>query len=106
MAEFFDEGDFAKHVNEITLGQTMRMESGLQDYKDSAAFITQVKNPTTDYGPRDYLEWAPKSIMFEPGTKWAYSGSGYVLLGLAAAKLYEHDSWLDLDQKAWLPTNL
>ncbi len=42
-----------------------------------------------DYAPQDYLipEWTP--LNFEPGTKWQYSNTNYVLAGQIFEKASE-----------------
>jgi CubicO group peptidase (beta-lactamase class C family) len=85
--------DFPEYGRNITIRQLLNHTSGLPDYED----LMEATEKTS--GPR----WsAEKQIQddevlrllktetrgkFAPGTSWAYSNSGYVMLGLIVAKV-------------------
>ena len=91
VTELFPE--FPAYGKSITVRQLLNHTSGLPDYE---SLMEQEERPG---GPR----WTPEhqiqdgevlallenqdSPLFPPGTKWAYSNSGYVLLGSIVAKV-------------------
>lgn len=91
LTELFPE--FPAYGKSITVRQLLNHTSGLPDYE---SLMEQEERPG---GPR----WTPEhqiqdaevlallenqnSALFPPGTKWAYSNSGYVLLGSIVAKV-------------------
>ena len=82
--------DFPEYGRAIALRHLLNHTSGLPDYEDlmppadPALPIEQVQ--IRDAGVLDLLK-LQKSAKFEPGTRWAYSNSGYVLLGLVVEKV-------------------
>lgn len=75
----------------ITIHQLVTHTAGLSNFTDWPEFDAQKANPKS---PRDVIaDVAKKPLDFEPGSKFAYSNSGYVLLGLviekAAGESYE-----------------
>jgi D-alanyl-D-alanine carboxypeptidase len=73
------------NANKITITQILAHRSGIQDVGDIQEFRThRLKAITKD----ELLAVIAKSTPdFEPGAKYAYSNSGYVLLGLIVEKL-------------------
>ena len=70
----------------VRLGQMLHHESGLPDYVDlllEAGFGYQDRTTTQD--ALDVLATGP-GLDFEPGTSWAYSNTGYFLLGEAVER--------------------
>jgi D-alanyl-D-alanine carboxypeptidase len=71
-------------ANEVTIRQLLSHTSGYQDYwpQDYAPpFMLH------DVTARDILErWARKPLDFDPGTKWQYSNTNFVIAGLVAEK--------------------
>lgn len=67
------------HASEITLRQLLGHRSGIPNYGDIAIINGEEYHPISPAGLIDLF--ASKSLDFAPGTKWAYSNSGYVLLG-------------------------
>eukprot|EP00750_Incisomonas_marina_P024027 INCI5078.11.p1 GENE.INCI5078.11~~INCI5078.11.p1 ORF type:complete len:491 (-),score=55.96 INCI5078.11:2447-3919(-) len=96
-------------VNNITVRQLLSMRSGIDDY-DDAALHSFEDDPATfaiDQTPFDYLHrWAKKGILFPPGDGGAYSSINYVLAGLVVASVHNASTWLDLDQRSFLPAPL
>ncbi len=82
--------DFSEYARGITIRNLLNHTSGLQDYED---LMTQPEARTPpnqipqiqDAEVLHLLE-QQKTTKFAPGTKWAYSNSGYVVLGLVVAK--------------------
>ena len=71
-------------ANEVTIRELLSHTSGYQDYwpQDYAPpFMLH------DVTARDILDrWARKPLDFEPGTKWQYSNTNFVIAGLIAEK--------------------
>lgn len=63
----------------ITIHQLLSHTSGLPNYTDDAALMAR---RTLDLSPEELCAtFQDKPLDFEPGTGWAYSNSGYVVLG-------------------------
>ncbi len=85
--------DFPAYGRRITIRQLLTHTSGLPDYEDLMQKTEDVKGPiwTADHQIQD--EEVLRSLKeassgrFQPGTSWAYSNSGYVLLGLIVARV-------------------
>jgi CubicO group peptidase (beta-lactamase class C family) len=81
--------DFPEYGRAITIRHLLTHTSGIPDYEDlmpqadSSAPVEQVQ--IKDAGVRELLK-RQDSGKFVPGAKWAYSNSGYVLLGLVVEK--------------------
>ena len=80
---------FPEYGKTITVRNLLNHTSGLPDYEDlmpkadPSAPVEQVQ--IHDDGVLQLLQ-QQKTTKFAPGTKWEYSNSGYVLLGLIVAK--------------------
>jgi CubicO group peptidase (beta-lactamase class C family) len=80
-----------KYVNgltrggEVTIRQILSMTSGYQDYWPQDYVMPDMLQPTT---PQQIVAgWASKPLDFEPGTKWQYSNTNYVIAGMIVEKL-------------------
>lgn len=70
----------AQTGNKITLHQLLNHTSGIVGYTEIPSWGATVRNP---YTPTAFLEVFSKlDLLFEPGTKFSYSNSGYFLLGV------------------------
>src|SRR6185312_381692 len=82
--------DFPDYGKKITIRNLLNHTSGLEDYEDlmpdadPKVPVEQIQ--IADEGVLDLLK-KQKSTKFTPGSKWAYSNSGYVLLGLIVQKV-------------------
>lgn len=90
LAEIFP--DFPAYGKSITVRNLLNHVSGLPDYEDLMEAAEKVNGPKwsperqiQDGEVLDLLKKA-EAGKFAPGTNWAYSNSGYVLLGLIVAK--------------------
>jgi D-alanyl-D-alanine carboxypeptidase len=71
--------------NEVTIRQILSHTSGYQDYAPEDYPVESQLKPVT---PRTILDtWASKPLDFEPGTKWQYSNTNYVIAGLIIEKV-------------------
>jgi len=66
-------------AGEVTIRQLLSHTSGYEDYAPQDYLIPDWTKPTT---PMAVVEgWARKPLNFDPGTKWQYSNTNYVLAG-------------------------
>ena len=91
LTELFPE--FPAYGKTITVRNLLNHTSGLPDYEDLMDQVEKTKGPI--WSPENQIHDAEVLQLFEresqgkfaPGTKWEYSNSGYVVLGLIVAKL-------------------
>jgi D-alanyl-D-alanine carboxypeptidase len=66
-------------ANEVTIRELLSHTSGYEDYAPQDYIIPAWIQPTT---PRAILDtWAKKPLNFDPGTRWQYSNTNFVLAG-------------------------
>ena len=70
----------------ITISQLLNHSSGLADYVNIASFTKILLNPSKIYTVEDILKEVPAKIS-NPGTKFAYSSTNYILLGMIIEKV-------------------
>ncbi|MFZ0523245.1 MAG: serine hydrolase domain-containing protein [Candidatus Acidiferrales bacterium] len=71
-------------ANDVTIREILSHTSGYQDYWSQDYVMPGMLQPTT---ARKILDvWARKPLDFEPGTKWQYSNTNYVIAGLIVEK--------------------
>ena len=91
-------------ANEITIRQLLSHTSGYEDYAPQDYNIPEWLQPTT---PDAVLsEWAKKPLDFDPGTKWQYSNTNYVLAGRIAEKASGTDLMKFLQQRIFTPLKM
>ena len=85
--------NFPHYSPDITIQHLLTHTSGIPDYYDEEK-ITDFDHFTVSLpwyelqGPRDYLAVFPNEPMkFMPGTRFSYSNSGYILLGMIIEEL-------------------
>ena len=67
-------------ANEVSLRQILSMTSGYQDYWPQDYVMPGMLQPTP---PRAIVDtWVRKPFDFDPGTKWQYSNTNYVIAGM------------------------
>jgi CubicO group peptidase (beta-lactamase class C family) len=71
--------------NEVTIREILSMTSGYQDYWPQDYVMPPMLKPVTAQAIVD--EWAKKPLDFEPGSKWQYSNTNYVIAGMIVEKL-------------------
>ena len=72
-------------ANEVTLRMLLAHTSGYQDYwPQDYVMFPMLKDVTAD---EILNQWAKKSLDFDPGTKWQYSNTNYVIAGLVIEKV-------------------
>jgi D-alanyl-D-alanine carboxypeptidase len=71
--------------DEVTIRQILSHTSGYQDYWPEDYLMTPMMKPATAQQILD--TWAKKPLDFEPGTKWQYSNTNYVIAGEIVEKV-------------------
>jgi CubicO group peptidase (beta-lactamase class C family) len=104
--------EFPAYGKDITVANLLTHTSGLPDYEDlmekaekSGGTRWSVENQIQDDGVLALLEKASAG-KFVPGTSWAYSNSGYVVLGLIVAKKSGLDYGEFLQQRIFAPLRM
>jgi D-alanyl-D-alanine carboxypeptidase len=70
---------------EVTIRELLSHTSGYEDYAPQDYMIPAWTRPIT---PRQILdEWAKKPLNFDPGTRWQYSNTNYVIAGQIVEKV-------------------
>src|SRR2546430_10427328 len=72
-------------ANEVTIRQLLSHTSGYQDYWPQDYVMPGMLQPTSAQKIMD--AWARKPLDFEPGTKWQYSNTNYVIAGVIVEKV-------------------
>ncbi len=91
LGEIFPE--FPEYGKTITVRQLLNHTGGLPDYEDLMDAVEKTKekiwSPEKQIQDAEVLQLLEKESKgkFTPGTKWDYSNSGYVVLGLIVAKI-------------------
>jgi len=67
-------------ANDVSIHQLLSMTAGYQDYWPQDYVFPAMLEPTTPQGVLD--QWGRKALDFEPGTKWQYSNTNYIIAGL------------------------
>ncbi len=71
--------------DEVTIRQLLSHTSGYQDYWPQDYVMPMMLKPTTAQQIID--AWAKKPLDFDPGTKWQYSNTNYVIAGVIVEKV-------------------
>jgi len=72
-------------ANEVTIRQLLSHTSGYQDYWPQDYVMPMMLKPVTSQRILD--GWAKIPLDFEPGTKWQYSNTNYVIAGVIVEKV-------------------
>ncbi|MGN6312335.1 MAG: serine hydrolase domain-containing protein [Rhodanobacteraceae bacterium] len=72
-------------ANDITLRELLSHTSGYQDYWPEDYVMPGMMHATTPARIMD--TWAKKPLDFEPGSKWQYSNTGFVIIGAIIQKV-------------------
>jgi D-alanyl-D-alanine carboxypeptidase len=88
----------------ITIRELLSHTSGLQDFWPQDYLFSDMTVPTT---PQHIVDkWAKKPLDFEPGTRWQYSNTGYVVAGMIAEKVSGEPLLTFLDQHVFQPLGM
>jgi D-alanyl-D-alanine carboxypeptidase len=91
-------------ANEVTIRQLLSHTSGYQDYWPQDYVMPMMLEPVTAEKIMDI--WARKPLDFEPGTKWQYSNTNYVIAGVIAEKVARMPLLQFLREKVFLPLEM
>jgi CubicO group peptidase (beta-lactamase class C family) len=102
--------DFPAYGKTITVRHLLNHTSGLPDYEvlmETAKHKGWTEqNQIHDADVLSLLESEDNAVLFPAGTKWAYSNSGYVVLGLIVAKVSGQSFGDFLDQRIFTPLKM
>ncbi|HKR60295.1 MAG TPA: serine hydrolase domain-containing protein [Pyrinomonadaceae bacterium] len=91
-------------ANEVTIRQLLSHTSGYQDYWPQDYVMKPMLEPTTAQKIMD--TWAKKPLDFEPGTKWQYSNTNYVIAGAIVEKVAGIPFFKFLQQRVFTPLGM
>src|SRR5271156_2293482 len=91
-------------ANEITIRQLLSHTSGYQDYWPQDYVMPMMLQPVDAQKILD--TWARKPLDFDPGTKWQYSNTNYVIAGLIVEKVSGEPLLQFLQQEIFTPLKM
>jgi D-alanyl-D-alanine carboxypeptidase len=91
-------------AGEVTIRQLLSHTSGYQDYWPQDYVPPFMTQPVTAEKILDL--WARKPLDFDPGTKWQYSNTNYVIAGLIVEKVSGKPLLTFLQEKVFAPLGI
>jgi D-alanyl-D-alanine carboxypeptidase len=91
-------------ANEVTIRQLLSHTSGYQDYWPQDYVMKPMLERITARKIMD--TWAKKPLDFEPGTKWQYSNTNYVIAGAIVEKVAAMPFFKFMQQKIFTPLGM
>src|ERR1051325_10805263 len=91
-------------ANEVTIRQLLSHTSGYQDYWPQDYVMPGMLKPTNAQQIMD--AWGKKPLDFDPGTKWQYSNTNYVIAGVIVEKVAHMPLLQFLQQKVFTPLGM
>ncbi len=91
-------------ANEVTIRQLLSHTSGYQDYWPQDYVMPFMLQPVTAQKILD--QWARKPLDFDPGTKWQYSNTNYVIAGVIVEKAARMPLLQFLREKVFTPLDM
>ena len=91
-------------ANEVTIRQLLSHTSGYQDYWPQDYVMPMMLQPVTAAKIMD--TWARKPLDFDPGTKWQYSNTNYVIAGAIIEKASGKPLLTYLQDKIFAPLGM
>jgi len=91
-------------ANEVTIRQLLSHTSGYQDYWPQDYVMPMMLQPVTAAKILDM--WARKPLDFEPGSKWQYSNTNYVIAGVIIEKVSGKPLLQFLKEKVFAPLGM
>ena len=90
--------------DKITIRELLSHTSGLQDFWPQDYLFKTMTTATT---PQQIVDrWAKKPLDYEPGTRWQYSNTGYVVAGMIAEKVSGEPLMRYLYRKIFTPLGM
>ena len=90
--------------DEVTIRMLLSHTSGYQDYWPEDYLMPPMREATTAQHILD--TWAKKPLDFDPGTKWQYSNTNFVIAGLIVEKLGGQPLMRFLQQNVFTPLDM
>jgi CubicO group peptidase (beta-lactamase class C family) len=91
-------------ANEVTIRQLLSHTSGYQDYWPQDYVMPMMLEPVTAQKILDL--WARKPLDFDPGTKWQYSNTNYVIAGVIVEKAAQMPLLQFLRERVFTPLDM
>ncbi|HEY6971357.1 MAG TPA: serine hydrolase domain-containing protein [Candidatus Angelobacter sp.] len=91
-------------ASEVTIRELLSHTSGYQDYYPQDYVPQFMTRPTTAQAIMD--TWAKKPLDFDPGTRWQYSNTNYVIAGAIVEKVTRHPLFDLLTQRIFNPLGM
>ena len=91
-------------ANEVTIRMLLSHTSGYQDFCPEDYTVPAMREPTTSQHILDV--WAKKPLDFEPGTRWQYSNTNYVIAGRIVEKVSGMELFRFLQQRIFTPLQM
>jgi D-alanyl-D-alanine carboxypeptidase len=91
-------------ADEVTIRQLLSHTSGYQDYWPQDYVMPMMLQPVTAQTILDM--WARKPLDFDPGTKWQYSNTNFVIAGLVVEKASGMPLLQFLQEKVFAPLGM
>jgi D-alanyl-D-alanine carboxypeptidase len=92
------------HADQVTIRELLSHTAGYQDFWPQDYVPAEMLAPTT---PQKVLAgWADKPLDFEPGTKWQYSNTNYVIAALIVEKVSGMSLVQFLDRNIFAPLSM
>ncbi len=91
-------------ANEVTIRELLSHTSGYQDYWPQDYVMPMMLQPVTAQKILDM--WARKPLDFEPGTKWQYSNTNYVIAGVIIEKVARMPLLQFLQERVFTPLGM
>ena len=90
--------------NEVTIRELLSHTSGYQDYWPQDYVMPMMLKPVT---PEQILDrWGRIPLDFDPGTKWQYSNTNYVIAGAIVEKVSGTPLWALLGKRVFTPLGM
>ncbi len=90
--------------DEVTIREILSHTSGYQDFWPQDYVPSLMLKPITAQGIIE--RWAQRPLDFEPGTKWQYSNTNFVIAGLVVEKAAGMPLWTFLGQHVFTPLGM
>ncbi|WP_307851411.1 MULTISPECIES: serine hydrolase domain-containing protein [unclassified Streptomyces] len=91
----------------ITVRQLLQHTSGLPDFLDHLKPQDVVEDPLARHDTRDLVDLALEHPpVFEPGTGWDYSNTGYLLVGMIIERVTGHTYGAEIRERVIEPLHL
>jgi len=91
-------------ANEVTIRQLLSHTSGYQDYWPEDYVMKPMLQPVTAQQIID--RWGKKPLDFDPGTKWQYSNTNFVIAGVIVEQVAGMPIFQFLQEKVFTPLGM